>query len=229
MSRRIPDEPELDFHDLIADPMIRLVMQADGIDEREVRELFDRTAIEIRSRRSSEPEISLAANGPPTEFRRGVGIMLVNAFGHVFVGQRGDVVHEAWQMPQGGIDPGETPRAAALRELREEVGMANVEVVAETDGWLSYELPVELIERIPNARWKGQTQRWFLMRFLGDDREIDVATEHPEFSKWRWVSPDELLELIVPFKRSLYGCALRVFAPYFPEVTTARESDGIKD
>jgi NUDIX domain len=159
MNRRIPDEPELDFHDLIADPMIRLVMQADGIDEREVRELFDRTAVEIRNRRSSEPAPNLDPNGAQAEFRRGVGIMLVNAFGYVFVGQRSDVVQDAWQMPQGGIEPNETPRAAALRELREEVGTANVEVIAETEGWLSYELPVELIERIPNARWKGQTQR----------------------------------------------------------------------
>lgn len=229
MNRRIPDEPELDFHDLIADPMIQLVMQADGIDEREVRELFDRTAVEIRNRRSSEPGSNLAPNGAPAEFRRGVGIMLVNAFGYVFVGQRSDVVLDAWQMPQGGIEPNETPRAAALRELREEVGTSNVEVIAETEGWLSYELPVELIERIPNARWKGQTQRWFLMRFLGDDRELDVATEHPEFSKWSWVSPDQLLELIVPFKRSLYASVLRVFAPHFSGAFATSKDDRSED
>jgi putative (di)nucleoside polyphosphate hydrolase len=223
MNRRTPDEPELDFHDLIADPMIQLVMQADGIDERELRELFDRTAIEMRDRRSAEAGSSSAANGAPEGLRRGVGIMLVNALGHVFVGQRSDVLSEAWQMPQGGIEPGETPRAAALRELREEVGTANVEVIIGTDGWLSYELPTELLERIPNTRWKGQTQRWFLMRFLGEDGEINVATEHPEFSDWRWVPTDRLLGLIVPFKRNLYGSVLHVFAPHLSKMTMPRD------
>jgi putative (di)nucleoside polyphosphate hydrolase len=141
-------------------------------------------------------------------------MMLINSEGLVFIGQRCDVSNEAWQMPQGGIDPGETPRAAALRELREEIGTDNVDVVVGTRDWLSYELPPKLLERMPSPRWRGQTQQWFLMRFRGADDEIDVATEHPEFSAWRWVPADHLLDLVVPFKRELYRRVLEEFASY---------------
>jgi putative (di)nucleoside polyphosphate hydrolase len=142
--------------------------------------------------------------------------MLLNRDGHVFVGRRNDVPDAAWQMPQGGIDPGETPRAAAFRELREELGTANADIVAVTRNWLSYALPAELLARLPAPRWRGQTQKWFLMRFAGADDEIDVATEHPEFSAWKWVPADDLLGLIVPFKRELYRHVLATFAPYLP-------------
>jgi putative (di)nucleoside polyphosphate hydrolase len=211
MSKLADDQPELTFHDLMSDPMIRTIMEADGVDERELRELFERTSGRIARRRSEAETVQTAASEP---LRQGVGIMLLNRDGRVFVGQRCDVVHAAWQMPQGGIDPGETPQAAALREMREELGTANADVIISAHNWLSYELPPELLERIPTPRWRGQTQQWFLMRFSGADDEIDVATEHPEFSAWKWVPPDHLLELIVPFKRELYRRVLAEFAPY---------------
>lgn len=211
MSKPVDDQPELTFHDLMSDPMVRTIMEADGVDERELRELFERTSGRIAQRRSEAEAVQTAASEP---LRQGVGIMLLNRDGYVFVGQRCDVVHAAWQMPQGGIDPGETPRAAALREMREELGTANADVIVSTHNWLSYELPPELLERIPTPRWRGQTQQWFLMRFRGADDEIDVATEHPEFSAWKWVPPEHLLGLIVPFKRELYRRVLMEFAPH---------------
>lgn len=218
MSSQFPDEPGLSFRDLLADPMVRLIMQADGIDEREVREIFERAAADIKGQRETALS-SQAQDGPtPAEtevFRRGVGIMLVNPVGHIFVGQRIDMTNDAWQMPQGGIEQGETPRSAAFRELREEIGTSNAEVVIATEDWLSYELPVELLDRMPTARRKGQAQKWFLMRFRGHDTDVNVLTEHPEFSKWKWVPADHLIELIVPFKRELYKRVLREFTPHF--------------
>ena len=138
--------------------------------------------------------------------------MLIDGVGRVFVGKRIDVTEEAWQMPQGGIDGYETPIVAAMRELSEELGTTNVEVVASPSRWLEYELPNPLRGRAWDGRWDGQRQRWFLMRFLGDDAEINVATEHPEFSAWRWVAPEQLIELIVSFKRRLYLDVLEEFA-----------------
>ena len=138
--------------------------------------------------------------------------MLIDSVGRVFVGKRIDVTEEAWQMPQGGIDGGETPIAAAMRKLSEELGTTNVEVVAEFSRWLQYELPDALRGRAWDGRWDGQRQKWFLMRFLGDDAEINIATEHPEFSAWRWVPPEQLVDLIVSFKRHLYLDVLEEFA-----------------
>jgi putative (di)nucleoside polyphosphate hydrolase len=141
---------------------------------------------------------------PKPGYRPGVGVMLLNKAGLVFVAQRIDTRVEAWQMPQGGIDGGETPREAALRELEEEIGTANVRVLAETDGWLNYDLPDELKGKVWGGKWPGQTQKWFACLFLGADDEIDLETEHPEFSEWRWVPMSALGALIVPFKRPLY-------------------------
>lgn len=148
-------------------------------------------------------------------YRKCVGVMLVNADGEVFVGQRIDTEAPAWQMPQGGIDPGETPRDAALRELREETGIAphKVRIEAETREWVRYDLPHHIVPRIWKARFKGQQQKWFLMRFLGDDGDIDIDTDHPEFSQWRWLSPSDLPARIVPFKRAVYETVLAEFAP----------------
>ncbi len=139
-------------------------------------------------------------------YRPGVGIMLLNRQGEVFVARRLDMVDAGrpWQMPQGGIDPGETPREAALRELKEEIGTDKAEIIAESRGWLTYDLPAELAGGIWGGRYRGQRQKWFVMRFTGDDRDIDLATEHPEFDLWQWVAPTRLPELIVPFKRQLY-------------------------
>ena len=145
-------------------------------------------------------------------YRRGVGIMLLDGGGRVFVGRRIDTP-EAWQMPQGGIDPGESPRAAALRELMEEVGTDRAQIVAVTKDWLRYELPSALHGKAWGGAYRGQEQKWFAMRFLGSDGDIDLGTHHPEFDAWKWVPAAELPVLIVPFKRALYEAVLREFAP----------------
>ena len=118
----------------------------------------------------------------------------------------------AWQMPQGGIDPGETPRQAALRELEEETGTAKAEILGETVGWHHYDLPPELTGGIWGGRFRGQRQKWFAMRFTGTDSDINLATEHPEFDAWEWVLPAQLPELIVEFKRDVYVAVLAEFA-----------------
>lgn len=144
-------------------------------------------------------------------YRPGVGIMLVNREGRVFVGRRIGMPAglAAWQMPQGGIDPGETPLQAALRELHEEVGTDKAEILGETEGWLHYDLPAELPGRPWGGRWRGQRQKWFAMRFTGADGDIDLAADrHPEFDAWEWVAAERLPELIVPFKRLLYVAVL---------------------
>jgi putative (di)nucleoside polyphosphate hydrolase len=156
-------------------------------------------------------------------WRRGVGVVLANAAGQVFAGQRIDNPGPAWQMPQGGIDAGETPRAAALRELEEETGVASqkVEIVAETPGWLRYDLPADLVGRLWRGKYRGQEQKWFLARFLGTDADVDIATPHPEFSAWRWVAPEALPGLIVPFKRALYDAVLSEFGPWLRDMGRA--------
>jgi putative (di)nucleoside polyphosphate hydrolase len=137
-------------------------------------------------------------------YRDGVGVMLFNASGRVFVARRIDMSSEAWQMPQGGIDPGETLRAAALRELEEEIGTAKAEVIAEGRDWLTYEFPHWLLPKVWDGRYLGQRQKWFAMRFTGDDADINIATETPEFLDWKWEDINLLPEIIVPFKRRLY-------------------------
>ena len=148
------------------------------------------------------------------EYRSGVGIMLLNARNEVFVGRRLRSAEEAWQMPQGGIDEGENPLTAALRELREEIGTDNVEVLEKSRGWLRYDLPSDLIGKVWGGRWRGQQQKWFAMRFLGVDAEISVDTEHPEFLAWRWVPASHPPDLIVAFKRQLYRDVLQQFAAF---------------
>lgn len=146
-------------------------------------------------------------------YRPCAGAMLINRRGEVFVGQRLDTPSPAWQMPQGGIDSGETPQQAALRELHEETGVAAelVEVIGETTNWLRYDFPPEIIARISKGRYRGQEQKWVLMRFHGDDAQINIATAHPEFSAWRWLPADQLVKHIVPFKRQVYEQILLEF------------------
>ena len=147
-------------------------------------------------------------------YRPCVGVMLIDDAGRAFAAERSDTPG-AWQMPQGGIDPGESPRDAALRELEEEIGTARAEVIAETDGWLTYDLPDHLLGKVWKGKYRGQKQKWFLMRFTGRDADIDIATEHPEFSRWQWVDPERLPELIVPFKRPVYDQVVAAFRPHF--------------
>ena len=146
-------------------------------------------------------------------YRPGVGIMLFSRAGEIFVARRIDAKADAWQMPQGGIDGGEEPRAAALRELEEEIGTGNAIVLAESRDWYAYDLPRELVGRVWGGRYRGQRQKWFAMRFLGADSEINLATAHPEFDAWRWVPLDRLCGLIVPFKRPLYTALVEEFGP----------------
>jgi putative (di)nucleoside polyphosphate hydrolase len=131
-------------------------------------------------------------------------MMLFNQGGQVFVAKRIDMISEAWQMPQGGIDAGEDPLAAALRELKEEIGTDKTELLKESRDWYSYDLPEELIPKIWGGKFRGQKQKWFALRFTGADSDINIKTEHPEFSEWQWVAPERLPDIIVPFKRALY-------------------------
>lgn len=148
-------------------------------------------------------------------YRPGVGAMLVNRDGHVFVGQRIDSSLDAWQMPQGGVDPGEEPAAAVLRELEEETGIppSLVEIVDCCASPYDYDLPPELVGTVWKGRYRGQRQHWYILRFLGEDADVDIATEHPEFKQWRWVAPEQLVDLIVPFKRALYAAIVDEFTP----------------
>jgi putative (di)nucleoside polyphosphate hydrolase len=145
-------------------------------------------------------------------YRDGVGIMLLNRQGLVFAARRIDTVSEAWQMPQGGIDAGEKPKQAAIRELEEETGITQTELLGESADWLTYDLPDELVPRLWGGRFRGQRQKWFAMRFTGVDGDINIATEHPEFCEWRWMTPAQLPHMIVPFKRELYSQLLLEFA-----------------
>lgn len=148
-------------------------------------------------------------------YRPCVGIVLANAKGEVFAAQRNDRHKDAWQMPQGGIDQGEDSRTAALRELTEETSVTPdlVEITAEMPGLVHYDLPPDLVPQIWKGRYRGQAQRWYLMRFLGRDDQIDLATATPEFSAWQWMTPAALIAAIVPFKRAVYEEVLRQFGP----------------
>jgi putative (di)nucleoside polyphosphate hydrolase len=145
-------------------------------------------------------------------YRRGVGAVLINAAGLVFAGRRLGAYSEAWQMPQGGIDEGESPKQAVLRELEEETGTNKAEIIAESRDWLTYDLPDDQIGNIWGGQFRGQTQKWFALEFTGIDDDIDIsADDKPEFSEWRWIALEDLPGLIVPFKRRLYEDILREF------------------
>ena len=135
-------------------------------------------------------------------YRKNVGVMLVNSDDRVFVGRRIDMQGPHWQMPQGGIDPGESPEEAALRELEEETGVSRdlVRIEAENEGWLAYDLPLELLDKLWGGKYRGQEQKWFRMRFLGSDDQVNIETDHPEFAEWKWIDQSEMVDAIVPAK-----------------------------
>ncbi len=144
-------------------------------------------------------------------YRPCVGVMLINNQGQVFVGRRIDQTVEGWQMPQGGIDEGETPAEAVMRELKEEAGTDKAKIIRELDGWLAYDLPPHLIGVALHGKYRGQKQKWFALRFTGTDDDIDLRTHEPEFATWRWVSMQKLPSLIVPFKRDTYQKVIAAF------------------
>ncbi len=147
----------------------------------------------------------MKSDPPPDAYRSGVGMMLLNVDNDAFVARRRDMPSPFWQMPQGGIDAGESPHESALRELEEEIGTNRAEIIAESRGWFTYDLPADLVGHLWGGRFRGQRQKWFALRFTGRDEDINLETEHPEFIEWKWVAPQTLPHLIVPFKRALYA------------------------
>jgi len=160
-----------------------------------------------------------ASDDDSRPYRPGVGALLLNDGGLVWIGERrrrvGQQLDFPWQLPQGGLDPGEDPRAAVLRELEEETGTRAAEIIAESDDWLTYDLPRDVRNKVWKGRFRGQRQKWFCGLFLGADREIDLETPDPEFSAWKWVPVPETVPLIVPFKRSLYAEVIAHFRPWW--------------
>ena len=149
-------------------------------------------------------------------YRPCVGVVVLNDQGRIFAATRIDSSADAWQMPQGGIDDGEEPQAAALRELEEETGIpANlVDIVAESADWIPYDLPHDLVPKLWKGRFRGQMQKWFLLRFHGNDDNINIETETPEFTKWAWMEASEIYEKIVPFKQKTYAAVFAAFEDY---------------
>ena len=136
--------------------------------------------------------------------RLGVGIVLLNSENKIFVGKRIDNPVNSWQMPQGGVDKNENLLNAAFRELREETGVKNVKLIKEIDTWLTYDLPKNLLGKLWNGKYGGQRQRWFVMRFIGKDEEVNVKTKNAEFKEWKWITVDQLTNVAVDFKLQIY-------------------------
>ena len=148
-------------------------------------------------------------------YRPCVGIMLINSNNRIFAGQRIDNHLEAWQMPQGGIDEGEDVETACFREMKEEIGTDKASIIAIHPEWLNYDIPEILADKLWDRKYRGQTQKWVALKFTGKDSDINIKTHIPEFSKWKWISPQQLTSLAAPFKREVYENVLNVFKPYF--------------
>ena len=161
-------------------------------------------------------------------YRPCVGLMVVNAAGLIWAGRRSDGPGDAWQMPQGGVDPGEAPRDAAMRELGEETSIpaSAVEVLAESEGWIPYDLPHDLVPKLWKGRYRGQAQKWFLLRFDGPEDVISIETDEPEFVEWAWMAFPELLEKIVPFKADVYREVWNAFGSHVDALRGAAAGDG---
>jgi putative (di)nucleoside polyphosphate hydrolase len=147
-------------------------------------------------------------------YRPCVGIMLINDNGYIFGGQRIDNRAEAWQMPQGGIDAGEDVKTACFREMREEIGTDKADILSIHPEWLNYDIPLPLADRLWGGSYRGQSQKWVALRYTGQDSDINIATEEPEFFSWQWMSPADLIQLAVPFKRPVYEDIMTQFARY---------------
>jgi putative (di)nucleoside polyphosphate hydrolase len=200
---------------ILANPEIRLLMQADRVDERELMTTLNAISVLRSGGECPKPDDMSEGVEPHLDYRPGVGIVLLNARGDIFLGRRADIEEETWQMPQGGIKRGESPHEAALRELQEEIGTQNVDILAESNAWLFYDVPKELAERAWGTRFRGQRQKWFIMLFKGHDVEIGVGTAHAEFDAWRWAPPNELIALATSFKRQLYMNVIGEFPSVF--------------
>jgi putative (di)nucleoside polyphosphate hydrolase len=149
--------------------------------------------------------VSFSQGSLSLPYRRGVGALLINERGLVFVGRRIGSYSEAWQMPQGGIDEGESPEQAVMRELKEETGTDKAKIIIESRDWLTYDLPDDLLGVAWGGEFRGQIQKWFALKFMGSDKDININAHNvPEFLEWRWLEIHELTRLIVPFKRQLY-------------------------
>jgi putative (di)nucleoside polyphosphate hydrolase len=210
MPKTSQDSSRAALTELLADPIVQMVMRADHVTEQELVALIGEKLSKLGAGSKVEP------NGTPIDrasrdYRSSVGIMLLNQNNEVFVGRRRQSGGEAWQMPQGGIDEGEDPRIAAFRELKEETGIENAEILAESKSWLYYDLPAALVGKTRHKGWRGQRQKWFAMRFKGSDGDINIMTQESEFSAWKWVGIEQLADLIVPFKRLVYMSVLDEF------------------
>ena len=148
-------------------------------------------------------------------YRPCVGICLVNDEGLIFAGKRIDNRAEAWQMPQGGIDEGEDAITACFREMAEEIGTNKAELLAEYPDWLNYDIPEPLANKLWDGTYRGQSQKWMLLRYKGMDADINISTEIPEFEQWQWMNPDKLVELAVPFKKDVYRTLMTHFSLHF--------------
>jgi putative (di)nucleoside polyphosphate hydrolase len=173
--------------------------------------LIGQTEVVASTSASGDGALQVTRRAPHPGYRPCVGLVLVNAERLLFIGERRGPLSNAWQMPQGGIDPGEDPGAAARRELMEEVGTDRAELLAASRYWHAYDLPPALVPSRWGGRYTGQTQKWFCFRFTGTDGDIDIAAHEPEFVRWRWAPPDEVVRLAVDFKRSIYQAVLEEF------------------
>ncbi|OIQ90605.1 RNA pyrophosphohydrolase [mine drainage metagenome] len=198
--------------DLLADPLLWMMMKADKVGEADLITLVTSVALWKTACASGLSDGDAIVPEGPKDYRPGVGIVLLNTADQVFVGRRRKTKGKSWQMPQGGIDEGEAPRDAVFRELKEEIGTDQAEIVAESERWLFYDLPPDLVGKAWRGRWRGQRQKWFVMRFKGKDQDIDIKRHHAEFSDWKWVALDDLPDLIVSFKRPLYLEILEEFS-----------------
>ena len=150
--------------------------------------------------------------------RKGIGIFLLNSKKQLWIGKRIDVKNDYWQMPQGGIDNNESPLQAMKREMKEETGITeNFNVITESKEWLSYELPKDLVNVVWGGKYLGQKQKWFACNFFGKDDEIKLDKHKPEFMDWKWIKPEHVLDLVVPFKRKMYEEILRNFESLYQE------------